>query len=144
MEVLKPIELTRISELKILQNVRLIHRQDLNHVYSKENLRVQFEITGEVKGAITCYLCLDGHELEPIEKNYIFPLFVEAMNILVGRQISLDDELNSYKINLSTPKLNMISKEINTSHRILTQKYELELMHRSFTILTEYSLTALN
>ena len=144
MEVLKPIELTRISELKILQNVRLIHRQDLNHVYSKENLRVQFEITGEVKGAITCYLCLDGHELEPIEKNYIFPLFVEAMNILVGRQISLDDELNSYKINLSTPKLNMISKEINTSHRILTQKYELELMDRSFTILTEYSLTALN
>ena len=144
MEVLKPIELTRISELKILQNVRLIHRQDLNPIYSKDNLRVQFEITGEVKGAITCYLCLDNEDLEPVEKNYIFPLFVEAMNILVGRQVSLDDELNSYKLNLSTPKISMIPKEINTSHRILTQKYELELMDRSFTILTEYSLTAIN
>lgn len=144
MEVLKPIELTRISELKILQNVRLIHRQDLNPIYSKENLRVQFEISGEIKGAITCYLCLDGQELEPIDRNYIYPLFVEAMNILVGRQISLDDELNSFKLKLSTPKLNMISKEINTALRIQTQKYELELMDRSFTILTEYSLTALN
>lgn len=144
MEALKSVELVRIDEIKILQNVRLIHSMDLNPVYSKDNLRVQFEITGEIKGNITCYLCLDDEELTPAEKNYIFPLFVESMNILIGRQISLDDELSHFKIKLSSPKLSMISKEINTRSRGLTQKYDLELEERSYQILTEYSLEALN
>ena len=144
MEVWKSIELVRIDEIKILQNVRLVHRLDLNPVYSKDNLRVQFEITGEIKGSITCYLCLDCEELSPSEKSYIFPLFVESMNILIGRQISLDDELSHFKIKLSSPKLSMIAKEINTRLRNLTQKYDLELEDRSYRVLTEYSLEALN
>lgn len=144
MEVLKPIELARISEIKILQNVRLIHKLDLNPIYTKDNLRVQFDITGEIKGSITCFLCLDGHELSASDKNFIFPLFVESMNILIGRQISLDDELSGYKIKLSSPKLSMISKEVNTSLRSLTQKYELELDESAFTVLTEYNLEAIN
>ena len=144
MEVSKPIELARISEIKILQNVRLIHKSDLNPIYSKDNLRVQFDITGEIRGGVTCYLCLDGHELTPTEKNYIFPLFVESMNILIGRQISLDEDLSHFRINLSSPKLSMIAKEINTALRSLTQKYDLELEEQSFNVLTEYNLQALN
>lgn len=144
MEVLKPLEITRISELKIVENVRLINRHDLNPVYSNQNLRVQFEVSGEIKGTITCYLCLDGHELEPVEKNYIFPLFVEAMNILVGRQITLDEDFNHLRINLSAPKLSMLTKEINTALRSMTQKYELELEGYNFLVLTEYNLEALN
>ena len=144
MEVTKPIELTRISEIKILQNVRLIHRHDLNPIYSKDNVKVQFEISGEIRGTITCYLCLDGHEITPAERNYIFPLFVESMNILLGRQISLDDELSQFQIKLSSPKISMIAKEINTSLRSMTQKYDLELESLSFNVLTEYSLEALN
>lgn len=144
MEVLKPLELARIAEIKILQNVRLIHRHDLNPVYSKDNLRVQFEITGEIKGSITCYLCIDGQELSHSERNYLFPLFVESMNILIGRQISLDEDLSNFKIHLSSPKISMIAKEINTSLRSLTQKYELELEDTSYNVLTEYNLEALN
>lgn len=144
MEVLKPLELARIAEIKILQNVRLIHRLDLNPVYSKDNLRVQFEITGEIKGSITCYLCIDGHELSHSDRNYLFPLFVESMNILIGRQITLDEDLSHFKINLSSPKLSMIAKEINTSLRSMTQKYELELDDTSFAVLTEYNLEAMN
>lgn len=144
MEVSKPVELTRISEIKILHNVRLLHRHDLNSIYSKDNLKVQFSLTGEIRGGITCYLCLDGHELIPAEKNYIFPLFVESMNILIGRQISLDEELSQFKISLSSPKINMISTELNTSLRSMTQKYDLNLDERSFTVLVEYSLEALN
>jgi hypothetical protein len=143
-EVTRPLELTRIDELKVVHNVRLIHRHDLNPVHSKENLQVQFEVSGEITGSITCYLCLDGEDLEPIEKNYLFPLFVESMNILVGRQISLDEELGHFKIKLSPPKLSMIPRELNTNSRKLTQKYDLELESRSFTVLTEYGLTALN
>lgn len=144
MEVTKPVELARISEIKILHNVRLINRHDLNPMYSKENLRVQFDISGEIKGTVTCYLCLDGHELEPIDKNYIFPLFVESMNILIGRQLTMDEELNHFKVNLSAPKLSMISKELNTSLRSVTQKYDLELEGHTFNVLTEYNLSALN
>lgn len=144
MEVSKPLEITRIDEIKILQNVRLIHRHDLNPVYSKDNLRVQFEISGEIKGRITCYLCLDDMELSASEKNYIFPLFVESMNILIGRQITLDDELSHFRITLSSPKLSMIAKEINTSLRSMTQKYDLELEDMSFKVLNEYNLEAMN
>lgn len=144
MEVLKPLELARIAEIKILQNVRLIHRHDLNPVYSKDNLRVQFQITGEIKGSITCYLCIDGQELTHSERNYLFPLFVESMNILIGRQITLDEDLSHFKINLSSPKISMIAQEINTSLRSMTQKYELELEDTSYNVLTEYNLEALN
>lgn len=144
MEVLKPLELARIAEIKILQNVRLIHRHDLNPVYSKDNLRVQFQITGEIKGSITCYLCIDGQELSHSERNYLFPLFVESMNILIGRQITLDEDLSHFKVNLSSPKISMIAQEINTSLRSMTQKYELELEDTSYNVLTEYNLEALN
>jgi hypothetical protein len=144
MEVSKPLELARIQEIKILQNVRLIQRQDLNPVYSKDNLRVQFEIDGEIKGSVTCYLCLDGQELSSVDRNYIFPLFVESMNILVGRQISVDDQLSKFSIRLSTPKLSMIAKEINTALRAVTQKFELEIESRTFNVLTEYNMEVLN
>lgn len=144
MEVLRSIELTRIGELKILNNVRLIHGHDLNGVYSKDNLRVQFQITGDLLGSITGYLCLDGQELSATEKNYIFPLFTEAMNILVGRQISLDDEMAHLNLKLSSPKISMLPLEINTAKRISTQQYLLEMDGRSLTILVEYNLTAIN
>lgn len=144
MEVSKPIELARIDEIKILQHVRLIHRLDLNPIYSKDNLRVQFELQGEIKGSITCYLCLDDQELSTADRNYLFPLFVESMNILIGRQISLDEELSHFRVTLSAPKLSMLSKEINTSLRSLTQKYELELEDMSYKVLTEYNLEAMN
>jgi hypothetical protein len=144
MDVSKPIEVIRIEELKILQDVRLILKHDLNPVVSKENLRVQFDLSGEVKGTITCFLCLDGHDLSTSDKNYIFPLFVEAMNILIGRQITLDEDFNSFNIKLSSPKMNMIPMVAHTEGRGLTHKYELELESASFTILSQYSLEIIN
>jgi hypothetical protein len=144
MEVLKPIGLISIAEIRILHNVRLIHKNDMNPIYSKDNLRVQFEISGEVRGTITCYLCLDGKELNALDKNYLFPLFVESMNILIGRQISLNDDFSAFRINMSSPKLSMLPKEINTALRSMTQKYELELEDLTYQILTEYSLEAIN
>lgn len=144
MEVSRPLEIARIDEIRILKNVRLIHKNDLNPIFSKENLRVQFTITGEIRGAITCYLCLDGHELTPSERNYIFPLFSEAMNILIGKQISLDDEISHFKINLSSPKLNMNSTIIDTKQKLQIHKYDLELDDISFDILAEYSLEVIN
>lgn len=144
MEVTKPIALSHIAEVKILQNVRLINRHDLNPIYSNENLRVQFTLTGELKGLITCYLCLDKLELTASEKNVIFPLFVESMNILIGRQISQDEEFKSFNIKLSAPKFSMVASEINTSVKLGMQKYILELEEKEFCVLIDYSLGALN
>ena len=144
MEVYRTLELTTISEIKILSDVKLINRHDLNSFYSKDNLHVQFNLTGELRGGITCYMCLDKNELTPTDKNYIFPLFVEAMNILIGKQISMDKEFKTFKVKLSPPKLSMISKEVNTSLKSGMQYYELELERYSFSILTEYSIEALS
>lgn len=144
MEVLRPIEFTRIDELKILQNVRLLHKHDLNPIYSKENLIVQFEISGDIKGTINCYLCLDQLELSESDKNYLFPLFIESMNILTGKQITQDDEFSNFKIQMSPPKLSMISREINSSLRIRTQKYDLEMDDTSYKVLVDYNLQAAN
>lgn len=144
MEVLKPIELNRIEELKILNNVRLLNKFDLNPIYSSENLMVQFDVNGEVRGQINCYLCLDEKELSAGDKNYLFPLFVESMNILVGRQITLDETLGNLQLNLSAPKISLTSREINTARRKITQKYDFEIEEMIYCVLLEYSLEALN
>lgn len=144
MDVSKSIELSRLNEVKILQNVRVIQRNDLNHIHSKENLRVQFQLDGQVRGYITCYMCIDEKDLSPSEKNFLFPLFVESMNILVGKQLSLDPKLNALQIKLSTPKFSMVPKVINTSFKSSTQKYKLEIDDINYDILYEYSLENLN
>lgn len=144
MEVTRMIEISRIEELKILHNVRLVHRNDLNPVVSTDNLRVQFEVSGEIKGTITCYLCIDGHEISEAERNYLFPLFVESMNILTGRQLSLDEELSHLKLILSPPKLNMNPTKVSTQVRGMTHKYELELEESTYNVLAQYSLEFFN
>ena len=141
MDVSQALELASINELKILSNVRLINRHDLNYLNSQENLHVQFALTGEVKGAVTCYLCLDHHKLTQTDKNYIFPLFVESMNILVGKQVSLNQQL---KIKLSPPRLSMISQSINTSEKSGMQLYDLQLDGQTFSVLTESTIEILN
>lgn len=132
-----------INEIKILSDVRLINRSYYTN-NSSNNLHVQFNLSGDLRGSITCYLCLDKHELNPTEKNYIFPLFVEAMNILVGKQVSQDKNLAGFKVMLSPPKLSMISKELKASAEAKMQHYELELNSHTFSILTEYNTEALS
>ena len=138
------IELTKIGELKILHNVRLINLHDLNHIVSKDNLHVQFEVNGDLRGNITCHLCLDGKELSGADRNYLFPLFTEAMNMLVGRQISTDLGVKGMKVKLSPPKLNMIAKEITSKGRTPIQKYTLDLEAQSFDVLIEYGIEGMN
>lgn len=144
MDVSKPLELTRIEEIRILQNARLIHNNDLNPIRSDENIRVQFEVSGDIRGSITCYLCLDGLEFSSAERNFIYPLFTESMNILLGRQISIDPQFSSSVVKLSPPKINLNPCVVDTTSRRMTQKYELELDSHYYQILTEYSLTVMN
>lgn len=144
MEISKPIEVMRFEEIKILNDVRLIHSHDLNHRDSRDNLTAQFELTGELKGLITCYLCLDEKDLGYTDRNYLFPLFIEAMNILIGKQISMDSELASLKITMSTPKIKLNPTAVNTKGRFSTHLYELQLNDISYDVLIQYSLEMVN
>ena len=130
-----------INEIKILSDVRLVNRKGFAN-NSKNNLHVQFNLSGDLRGSITCYLCLDKHDLNPTEKNYIFPLFVEAMNILVGKQVSQDKKFMGFKVMLSPPKLSMITQNLKSNSEM--QYYELELNSHTFSILTDYNLEALS
>jgi hypothetical protein len=141
---IRSLVISQIKELKILSDVRIIHRRDLNPRYSKENLHVQFIVSGDLKGIINCYLCLDGYELTTSEKNYIFPLFVETMNILIGKQISEDHNFSSLNVLLSPPKLSMIARELNTSLKLGMHSYELEVEGQSYSVLAEYLIEAMN
>jgi hypothetical protein len=144
MNLNKTFEIANIEELKILSNVRLLKRHELNPIYSKENLHVQFQLNGHINGVINCFLCLDGHELNAIDKNVLFPLFVESMNILIGKQISEDPEFSRHSIKLSPPKFSMKAQEINSSLKKELQTYHLELDGYIFSIITEYILGVLN
>ena len=144
MDISRTLEIKNIEELKILSDVRIIGRRDLNPIYTKENLQVQFSIQGDLKGVINCHLCLDGFELSTSEKNYLFPLFVETMNILIGKQISESSHLAALNIKLSPPKLSMISKELNTSYKLGMHAYELEVDGQVFKVIAEYLIEALN
>ncbi len=144
MNITKTFEISNIEELKILSNVRLLKRHELNPIYSKENLHVQFQLSGHIKGVINCFLCLDSHELTASDKNVLFPLFVESMNILIGKQISEDPEFSAHDIQLSPPKFSMKALEINSSLKNGLQTYHLELDGYIFTIITEYILGVVN
>jgi hypothetical protein len=129
-----------INEIKILPNVRLLNQARKEPLLSQDNLRVEFDISGEIIGKIICYLCLDGHELGQSEKNFIFPLFVESMNILIGKQLSNDKSLKNFKIQLSPPKISMLPISLKAHELNNVQSYNLELDGISFKILSDYQL----
>ena len=144
MEMNKVVQVARIEEVNILHNVRLINNHDLNARVSKDNLSAQFTLAGDVKGDINCYLCLDDKDLGHTDRNYLFPLFIEAMNILIGKQISFDPDLTDLHIKLSTPKIKLNPTLVHTNGRSSTHLYQLELDETSYDVLIQYSLEMMN
>lgn len=133
-----------IDSIDILSEIKLIHRQDLSHMNSNENISVRFELTGQVQGRITCYLILDLMEFSITEKQEIYPIFMEAMNILIGKQISTDNRLKKMNIHLSAPSPSILSEAVYTKLKNQTQKYELQLENYDLDVLINYSLEVLN
>lgn len=144
MDMNKVVQVARIEEINILHNVRLINNHDLNPRVSNDNLSAQFSLSGEVKGNINCYLCLDEKDLGHTDRNYLFPLFIEAMNILIGKQISFDPDLTNLRIDLSTPKVSLNPTHVHTGGRQATHLYQLELDEASYDVLIHYNLEMMN
>ncbi|MFA5583211.1 MAG: hypothetical protein WDA09_03270 [Bacteriovoracaceae bacterium] len=144
MDIDKNIEVEQLEEVTILYDVRLINAHDLNPRTSKDNLSAQFVLSGEVRGVINCYLCLDNKDLGHTDRNYLFPLFIESMNILIGKQMSLDPVLKNLKMNLSTPRISLNPITVNTSGVHPTHLYNLQLDETSYDVLIQYSLEMMN
>lgn len=134
-----------IEEIQILSDVRLVGSRDLNPMSFSDYIKVQFELKGETKGVVFCYLDLEDKELTVAEKNYLLPLFLETMNILLGQQISRKFTSTGSDLRLSPPKI-VSSKMPFSTHdkRHPIQKYSLELRTISFEVAVEYNLDRLN
>ncbi|HLT23307.1 MAG TPA: hypothetical protein VKZ84_07685, partial [Bacteriovoracaceae bacterium] len=74
----------------------------------------------------------------------LFPLFIESMNILIGKQMSLDPVLKHLKIDLSTPRISLNPTTIHTSGVHPTHLYTLQLDETSYDVLIQYSLELMN
>jgi hypothetical protein len=134
-----------IEEVQILSDVRLVGSRDLNPLSFTDYIKVQFEIIGEVKGHIFCYLDLEDKELSIEEKNYLLPLFLESMNILLGQQLSRNYNTSGADLRLTPPKI-VSSKSLffTNGKRRPIQKYSLELRTMTFDIAIEYNLERMN
>lgn len=134
-----------IEEIQILSDVRLIGNRDLNPLSFTDYLKVRFELQGELRGQIFCYLDLEDKELSVAEKNYLLPLFLETMNILLGQQVSRSYQSKNSELRISPPKIvSSKSPFTTTEKRTPIQKYSLELRTISFEVAVEYILDRLN
>ena len=144
MDVLKNIDWSEVEKLKISSASRIIQKKDLNHIQSTENITVQFDLNGDVRGQINCYLCLDNKEIAEGTKNYLYPLFTESMNILLGRLISTDKLLSQSKIDLSAPRCTLFSKKIDSRNIDQVMMYQLKINDYEFDVLLNLGLTVVS
>lgn len=140
----KNLDWSEVEGLRISPHSKITHKKDLNHIRSTENIQVQFSLSGDVKGMIHCYLCLDDREMTEADKNYLYPLFTESMNILIGRLISTDKLFSVSNIQLSAPRFTLYSKMIDS--RMVDQLivYELKINDHEFNVILNLDLTAIN
>jgi len=102
------------------------------HPKTQHEIGVQFKLEGEIKGNIYCYLDTFNKDVTEKEKNFFQLLFVESMNILIGRILTNIEENDDLIAILSNPSfLNLKEQqqvEFNKGsidHEILAIGYKL-------------------
>ena len=133
-----------IQSLKILSNVHInnLKTEELYQNYDGgECDRASFNVNGYFLGQIDCYLFIDDQNFDVSELNYIIPLFVEGMNILIGRQLSMDAEKALADFKLSPPKL---TKQQKVTNNLKLKTYSLNLDETIFKIGINFDLKELN
>jgi hypothetical protein len=141
MDLYKNIDWSEVEKLKISSTSRIIKKKDLSHFHSDENITVQFSLTGDVSGTIDCYLCLDNKDVSEGNRNYLYPLFTESMNILIGKLISTDKVFSNAHIKLSPPKCTIYSKMIDSRLVEKLMMYELVINDFEFNVILNLNLT---
>lgn len=144
MDVYKNIDWSEVEKLKISSSSRIVMKKDINHFHSDENITVQFQLAGQVNGNIDCHLCLDNKDITEAERNYLYPLFAESMNILIGRLISTDKLLSQSTITLSPPRITIYSKMIDSRLVDKLTVYELKINDYEFNVILGLNLTIVN
>ena len=71
---------------------------------TKKEIGVRFKHDGEIKGDVYCFLDMYDKSISPGEINFFKSLFVESMNILIGKVLTdIEDKFNQM-VQLSSPQ----------------------------------------
>lgn len=81
------------------------------HAQTSHELAITFEIEGQLKGKISCFLDTFEKDIKTKDANFFQLLFVESMNILVGRMLTQIESEHGIMAILSNPKLNPVKSE---------------------------------
>lgn len=102
------------------------------HAKTQNEIGVEFNLEGQITGTVYCYLDTFNKIIDDKEKNFFQLLFVESMNILIGRMLTNIEENDHLISILSNPKfLNLKDqKEIQVqrgsmNHEVLSVGYKL-------------------
>lgn len=133
-----------IQSLKILSNVQINNSMSAG-LYSlhdiKDTYRATFNVSGYFSGQIDCYLFINDQNFELAELNYLIPLFVEGMNILIGRQLLIEAEIAKSEFKLTPPRL---TRQQKVKEETKLKIYNLNLDETIFKIGINFDLKALN
>lgn len=144
MDVYKNLDWSEVERLKISPTSRIVRKKDINPLHSDENITVQFQTSGDIVGTIDCHLCLDNKEITEADRNFLYPLFAESMNILIGKLISTDKLLMNSNIKLSPPKITIYSKMLDSRLVEKLMVYELMINDFEFDVIMNLNLTVMN
>jgi hypothetical protein len=128
-----------IHSLKILSNVEiknLLRSNNFKKTTEDVIYCASFRVEGFFNGIISCYFFIDETKLELAELNYLIPLFIESMNILIGKELSIKAEKGSNNFKLYPPQL---YKKYEIENLVLNE-YQLELDENTFSIGIDFNI----
>ena len=106
------------------------------HKKTTKEIGVSFQLDGEIKGDIYCFLDMYDKNISPGEINFFKSLFVESMNILVGKMLTDIEE-----------KFHQLAKLASPQFYDLDQLLEIKVLSKEskdIALQTGYKLISLN
>ena len=114
-----PLHLNIYDQAFVLRSEEKIEEK----IFIKEEneVAVAFKLEGELRGSIVCLLNLGTRKLSQGEENYLYSLFTESMNILMGQFLTnLEDQLGILS-SISAPRMYLSHDPLPTSLAYNTQ-----------------------
>lgn len=81
------------------------------HPKTSHEIGVSFKVEGQISGKIYCLLDTFNKEIKPKESQFFQLLFVESMNILIGRMLTNIEKEHGLMAILSNPTLSPCNDE---------------------------------
>ncbi|MAX67463.1 MAG: hypothetical protein QF441_12235 [Bacteriovoracaceae bacterium] len=100
-------------------------------VQTKHEIPLYFELKGDFNGVAICYLDTYQKELSVDQASFFQSLYVESMNILLGKMLTEIDKKKHYEITCSSPYISKTQTMMNIFNDNKTQIY-----HANYKLIT--------